>query len=69
MYFYDWTCNGSEELFTLCDHGDVMSNKHQSATYRDSIVVTCKPEMCEADAFYYTHDCTYDADNEDCCHG
>jgi hypothetical protein len=25
--------------------------------------------MCDADAFYYTDDCAYGADNSDCTHG
>jgi len=37
--------------------------------YSSSVVVTCKPEMCEADAFYYTDDCNYNAAPSDCNHG
>jgi hypothetical protein len=40
-----------------------------TCTYSQSIALTCKPEMCEADAFYYTNDCSYGADSSDCSHG
>lgn len=40
-----------------------------NCAYSQSIVLTCKPEMCEADAFYYSGDCNYNAAASDCHHG
>lgn len=46
--------------------GNFMNNNCGTS---EVIEVTCLPEMCEADAFYYSGDCSYDADNSVCNHG